>query len=263
MSMQGKGALITGGGGLIGREAAIALAKDGAKIMLVDIDPKRLRESHDAVAALGDHVHVETVLADCGDSSDVQGYVAAAVARFGEIDAFFNNAGIEGKLGPIAEYDETEWERVIRINLTGVFFGLRHVLPVMIKQGHGAIVNTGSIASERGLPLTPAYNAAKHGVLGLTRTAAAEVGRHGVRVNCVLPGMVDTPLLRSILGTIFAGDIEAGLKVAGSAAPMNRVATPAEIGAVVAFLLSDRAGFVNGAAWPVDGGALAVMNNGG
>jgi NAD(P)-dependent dehydrogenase (short-subunit alcohol dehydrogenase family) len=261
MSMQGRAAIVTGGGGLIGRAAAISLARDGAAIMLVDIDRERLEESRRAVATVGGPV--ETLLADCSKSGEVQSYVAAALARFGTIDAFFNNAGVEGKLGPIDEYDEAEWARVIGINLTGVFLGLRHVLPVMIRQGRGAIVNTGSIASERGLPLTPAYNAAKHGVLGLTRTAAAEAGRKGVRINAVLPGMVDTPLLRSILGTIFNGDIEAGLKVAGAASPQGRCADPAEIGEVVAFLLSDRASFVNGAGWEVDGGALATMNNGG
>ncbi len=261
MSTTGRVAVITGGGGLIGRAASLALARDGASIMLVDIDANRLEESRRAVAALGGRV--EIMQADCSKSADVRGYVTAARERFGRIDAFFNNAGVEGKLGTIAEYDEAEWDRVIGINLTGVFLGLRHVLPVMIAQGAGAIVNTGSIASERGLPMTPAYNAAKHGVLGLTRTAAAEAGRQGVRINAVLPGMVDTPLLRSIMSTIFKGDIETGLKSAGAAAPLGRCADPSEIGEVVAFLLSDRASFVNGAGWSVDGGAMAVLNNGG
>lgn len=261
MTTKGRAAIITGGGGLIGRAAAMALARDGADIVLVDIDESRLAQSHQAVAALGGQV--ESVRADCSQSADVRRYVQATLDRFGHIDAFFNNAGVEGKLATIAEYDEAEWDRVIRINLTGIFLGLRHVLPVMIAQGSGAVVNTGSIASERGLPMTPAYNAAKHGVLGLTRTAAAEAGRQGVRINAVLPGMVDTPLLRSIMSTIFKGDIDAGIKTAGAAAPLGRCADPSEIGEVVAFLLSDRASFVNGAGWYVDGGVSAVVGNGG
>jgi NAD(P)-dependent dehydrogenase (short-subunit alcohol dehydrogenase family) len=180
---------------------------------------------------------------------------------FGRIDAFFNNAGIEGKLGPTHEYDEAEFDKIMAVNLKGVFLGLRHVLPVMLRQGSGSVVNTGSIASERGLAGACAYNASKHAVIGLTRTAASEVGTHGVRVNAVMPGVIDTPLLEAMLRMMFAGDVAAGKRALGKVATMDRIGAPPEVGEVVTFLLSDAASFVNGAAWAVDGGALSTIRH--
>jgi NAD(P)-dependent dehydrogenase (short-subunit alcohol dehydrogenase family) len=144
-----------------------------------------------------------------------------------------------------------------------VFLGLKQVLQLMVRQGGGAVVCTGSLASQRGLPLTTAYNASKHAVLGLTRTAAAEYGKHGIRVNAVLPGMVETRMLKTILGDIFAGDVAAGLAFTAGSVPLGRNGQPQEIAEVVLFLLSDRASFVTGAAWAVDGGFLAAGGNGG
>ncbi len=262
MSMKSRVAIVTGGGGMIGRAAAAALARDGVDILLVDINARRLEESHAIVSKFS--TRVEVCLADCGLWSGVESYVAQALKQFGRIDAFFNNAGVESKVTPIYECTEAEWDRVININLKGVFLGLRHMLPVMIAQGSGAIVNTGSIASERGLPGSAAYNAAKHGVLGLTRTSAADVGHKGVRINAVLPGFIDTPLFRTIVTEIFGPDhIEDGVKALGQSVPIGRVAQPAEVGEVVAFLLSDRASYVNGVGWAVDGGILATTGNSG
>ena len=149
------------------------------------------------VAAFG--TRVEVCRADVSKSAAVQGYVAAALKAFGRIDGLFSNAGIEGHIAPTHEYDEDEFDRVQAVNTKGVFLGMRHVLPLMIAQGSGSIVNTASIGSERGLAGACTYNAAKHAVVGLTRTAAAEVGAKGVRVNCVMPGVIDTPLLESVL----------------------------------------------------------------
>jgi NAD(P)-dependent dehydrogenase (short-subunit alcohol dehydrogenase family) len=153
-----------------------------------------------------------------------------------------------------------EFDRIIAINLRSMFLGLRYVLPVMVKQGAGSVVNTASIASERGLAGACAYNASKHGVVGLTRTAASEVGQKGIRVNCVMPGVIETPLLVGMLEQMF-DSVEAGKAKLGQVATLNRIAQPGEVGRVVSFLLSNDASFVNGAAWEVDGGALATIRN--
>lgn len=259
ISLKGRVAVITGGAGMIGHAAGMSLARAGADVMLVDINAAALVARRAAIEALG--VRVETQVADVSRSSDVAAYVASALRSFGRIDVFFNNAGVEGKLGPTHEYDETEFDRIIAVNLKGIFLGLRHVLPVMLGQGHGAIVNTGSIASERGLAGACAYNATKHAVIGLTRTAASEVGARGVRVNAVMPGVIDTPLLEAMLRMMFSGDVQAGKRTLGKVATLDRIGTPEEVAEVVTFLLSDAASFVNGAAWSVDGGALSTIRH--
>jgi NAD(P)-dependent dehydrogenase (short-subunit alcohol dehydrogenase family) len=258
-SMKGKVAVITGGAGMIGHAAAMSLATAGADVMLVDINAEALKARRGAIKSLG--VRVETHVADVSKSIDVAAYVESALQAFGRIDAFFNNAGIEGKLGPTHEYDEAEFDKIMAVNLKGIFLGLRHVLPVMLRQGTGAVVNTGSIASERGLAGACAYNASKHAVIGLTRTAASEVGARGVRVNAVMPGVIDTPLLEAMLRMMFAGDVAAGKRALGKVATLDRIGSPPEVGEVVTFLLSDAASFVNGAAWAVDGGALSTIRH--
>jgi NAD(P)-dependent dehydrogenase (short-subunit alcohol dehydrogenase family) len=255
----GQAIIVTGGAGAIGFATAEVLAREGAVLLLVDIAGDRLASRTEELRSTG--ARVEAVEADCSTEEGVRRYVDAALQHFGRIDGFFNNAGTEGKLAPTQDYAVAEFDRIIAINLRSMFLGLRHVLPVMLEQGKGAVVNTGSIASERGLAGACAYNASKHGVLGLTRTAASEVGAKGVRINCVLPGVIETPLLNAMLEQMFDGDIDAGLAVLGKTATMDRCGKPAEIGEVVAFLLSDAASFVNGAAWSIDGGALATIRN--
>ena len=142
-----------------------------------------------------------------------------------------------------------------------MFLGLRFVLPHRVAAGKGAVVNTASIGSERGLAGACAYNAAKHGAVGLTRTAASEVAQKGVRVNCVMPGVIETPLLVGMLEQMFDGDVQAGMDKLGQVATLNRVGQPREVGDVVSFLLSDEASYVNGAKWEIDGGALATIRN--
>lgn len=264
VDLTGRHIVITGAGGGIGRAAALAAARAGAaSLTLVDRDAA----SADATAALLDGTGAQALVlrADVTSETEAAGYAAAAVERFGRIDGFFNNAGIEGAVGPIAELDPADFDRVIAVNLRGVFLGLRYVLPIMISQGSGAVVCTGSLASERGLPFTAAYNASKHAVLGLVRTAAAEVGAAGVRVNCVEPGMIRTRMLASLTERLQPGvDVEEGMEAAGrGVSPIPRAGSPEEVADVVAFLLSEDARYVTGAALPVDGGALAVMGNAG
>jgi NAD(P)-dependent dehydrogenase (short-subunit alcohol dehydrogenase family) len=259
MDFTGRTAVITGAAGGIGRATALRFAAAGAGLHLVDRDAAGLAATAEAISQAGGFA--TTTTADVTSADDVRDYVQAAVSAHGHIDAFFNNAGIEGPVAPLAEYPIDGFDAVIAVNLRGVFLGLRHMLPVMLEQGSGAIVNTGSLASERGLPGTGAYNATKHAVLGLTRTAAAEVGGAGVRVNAVLPGMIDTRMLRNLAGTI-TGDLEEGLRFLAGVAPAARTGLADEVAAVVCFLCSDDASFVQGVGWPVDGGALATMSNG-
>lgn len=261
MELQGKVVIVTGAGGGIGGQTSLLAAKAGASLVLVDRDVASIEAIALECEKLG--AKAIAVQSDVTKSADVQAYVKAAVDTFGTIDGFFNNAGIEGSIKPLVDCTEEEFDKVIAVNLKGVFLGLKYVLPVMIANGRGSIVNTGSLASVRGLPMTSPYNAAKHGVLGLTRAATSEVARTGVRINAVLPGMVETRLLKSIVGTIFDGDVDKGIEFSGQSTPIGRNATPAEIGEVVVFLLSDRARYVSGAAWAVDGGVLATIGNGG
>ncbi|HEX7710026.1 MAG TPA: SDR family oxidoreductase [Sphingomonadaceae bacterium] len=250
--------IVTGAAGSIGFATCEILAREGAELLMVDIDGDRLKarldeiSEQDAVA----YMHV----ADCADENAVQGYVKEALAQFGKIDGFFNNAGIEGVLSPTHEYPVDEFDKIIRVNLRSMFLGLRYVLPDMVRRGKGAVVNTASIGSERGLAGACAYNAAKHGVVGLTRTAASEVAQKGVRVNCVEPGVIETPLLVGMLEQMF-DSVEAGMKKLGQTATLDRVGQPREVGDVVSFLLSDEASYVNGARWEIDGGALATIRN--
>ena len=259
VDLSGRRVVITGAAGGIGRASAVAAARAGASLLLVDRDGIALQEADALVHAVGGRV--STITADVSEVDQVRSYVDAAVARLGGIDGFFNNAGIEGVVGPLADAEPADFDRVIAVNLRGVFLGLRFVLPVMIAQHSGSVVCTGSIASVRGLPATGAYNASKHAVVGLARTAAAEVGRAGVRVNSVLPGFIDTRMLRS-LNEQMAPELDPAAAVADigkTMAPLGRTGTPEDVADVVVFLLSDDARYVTGASVPVDGGVLAGL----
>lgn len=258
-TLAGKSIIVTGAAGAIGGATAHVLGREGARLLLVDLNEEGLSARERELRAAG--AEVASRCADVSQSAAVKGFIDAAVARYGRLDGLFNNAGVEGHIAPTWEYDIEEFDRVTRVNTNGVFLGMRHALPLMIAQGSGAIVNTASIGSERGLAGACTYNASKHAVVGLTRTAAAEAGPKGIRVNCVMPGVIDTPLLESVLGPLFGGDIALGKKTLGKIAPLERIGQPVEIGEVVAFLLSDAASFVTGAAWSIDGGALCTIRH--
>jgi len=261
MRLEGKVAVLTGGAGGIATATAGIMAREGASLLLVDRDEAALARAADAVRGrLADGARVETHVADVTTVEGTKGYVQAALDAYGRIDAFFNNAGIEGAITPIVEYPIEVFDQVIAVNLRGVFLGLQHVLPVMIEQNSGSIINTGSIASARGLANSSAYIAAKHAVVGLTKAAVSELGDRPIRVNAVLPGMIDTRMLRTLAGEL-GGEVDAGLAFMSQVAPQQRTGRPEEVAAVVTFLCSDDASFVNGVGWPVDGGALATIPN--
>jgi NAD(P)-dependent dehydrogenase (short-subunit alcohol dehydrogenase family) len=256
MDFTGKVALITGGGGGIGRATALAFALRGAKVMVVDSDQVSGRASVDVIAQQSGTAQFTP--ADVTRSASVQEYVKATLDAYGRIDCFFNNAGIEGKVIPTQEYDEDLFDMVIAVNLKGVFLGMRHVLPVMLKQGSGTIVNTASTAALFGGPGMAPYVASKHGVLGLTKVASSDVAGHGIRINAVCPGPVETRMMRSIESMWSPSDPEAAHRAGAANIPDGRYALPEEVAGVVLYLCSDLSGHVTGTHLVVDGGRSAT-----
>jgi NAD(P)-dependent dehydrogenase (short-subunit alcohol dehydrogenase family) len=256
LDFTGKVALITGAGNGIGRATALAFAKSGAKVVVVDRDTASAEATAGIIRQQGGEARVVT--ADVTKSAEVQGYVKAALDAYGRIDCFFNNAGIEGALKHTAEYDEAMFDQVIGVNVKGVFLGLRHVLPVMLQQKKGAVVNTASVAGLVATPGMPAYVASKHAVIGLTKTAAGEVARQGVRVNAVCPGPVDTRMIHSLEQQINPGDPSSVARRYQAAMPTGRYTTPDEIANMVLFLCSDLASNITGGQYVVDGGRTAT-----
>lgn len=249
--LAGSCAIVTGAASGIGKATAASLAEAGATVMHVDIDEGGLAT---AVAALGgDHwFHV----ADVSSGEEVKAMVAAAEERQGKVDFMFNNAAIAGDVYSIVDCPEELFDRVIATNLRSVFLGLKYVLPGMIERGRGSVVNAGSVASFTSMPNRSPYSTTKHGILGLTRAAAAEVGPHGVRVNAVCPGPVETPLSRASREGL--GALGGGPSAQAVANALHRMGDPGEIAAVVRFLASDDSSFVTGSAWVADGGMLAT-----
>jgi len=257
MDFTGKVALITGGANGIGQAAALGFARLGARVVVVDRDEAAGEATAQAVRQAGGDARF--VAADVTRSADVQRYVQGTLDAYGAIDCFFNNAGIEGTVVPLVDYDEAVFDSVIAVNLKGVFLGLRHVLPVMLRQGRGAVVNTASTAALVGSPGLSAYVASKHGVLGLTRTAAGEVSAAGVRVNAVCPGPTDTRMIHSLVQQTSSGDPAASAARYRASIPLGRFATVEEVVDVVLFLCSDMASSVTAAHFVVDGGRTGTV----
>ncbi|HUA51654.1 MAG TPA: glucose 1-dehydrogenase [Candidatus Sulfotelmatobacter sp.] len=256
MDFKGKVALITGGANGIGRATALSFAQQGAKLVIVDRDAASGEGTAGAIRQQGGEARF--VAADVTKSADVQNYVKTALDAYGRIDCFFNNAGIEGKVAVTAEYDEAVFDQVIGVNVKGVFLGLRHVLPVMLKQKAGAIVNTASVAGLTATPGMPAYVASKHAVLGLTKTAAGEVAREGIRVNAVCPGPVETRMIQSLAEQLNPKDPNSIADKYKAALPTGRYTQPEEIANMVLFLCSELAGNITGAHFVIDGGRTAT-----
>jgi NAD(P)-dependent dehydrogenase (short-subunit alcohol dehydrogenase family) len=247
----GKVAVVTGAGGGIGRAAAARLAAEGASLVLVDRATATLKETQAIVERAGGTALA--VEADVTRWDDVRGYVAAATERFGGVDLFFNNAGILGDVSPLVEYDEAAFDRVMAVNVKGVWLGIKAVVPAMAARGGGAIVNTASVAGLRASPRLSAYSASKHAVIGLTRTAAVELAGRGIRVNAVCPAPIDTPMVREFEMGLGEGSHERLV----ARIPMQRFGEADEVAALVVFLLGPDASYVNGGIYTVDGGSMA------
>ena len=256
MDFNGKVALVTGGGNGIGRATSVSFARHGAKVVVVDRDTAGAEATAGIIRQNGGEALALT--ADVTRADDVKAYVRAAIEKFGRIDCFFNNAGIEGKVAQTAEYDEAVFDQVIGVNVKGVFLGLRYVLPEMIRQQSGAVVNTASVAGLVGTPGMPAYVASKHAVIGLTKTAAGEVARQGIRVNAVCPGPVDTRMIHALEEQISPGNAASVQERYQAAIPSGRYTTPEEIASMVLFLCSDLASNTTGGQFVVDGGRTAT-----
>src|SRR4051812_46889711 len=249
--LDGRVAVVTGAAGVIGTATIRLLAERGARIVAVD---RREQDLAAAIKGLPASAEAMAITADVTQEGDVADYVRAAVDKFGTIDAFYNNAGIEGDIKPISEYSLESFRRVLDVNVVGVFLGMKYVLPVMLKQNKGSIINTASIAGLMGSPDIAPYTASKHAVIGLTKVAAIECTNTAVRVNCVCPGLIDSRMLSAIVEGRNTGNAPVPTDKIVDRIPARRLGLASEVASVVAFLASDEASYVNGSAYTDDGG---------
>jgi len=246
--------VVTGAAGGIGKELVRQVANDGASLVLVDMNEQALTN---LVTELGiPSERALTVRADVSKEEEVKNYVNQAVSKFDKIDAFFNNAGVEGTHANVEDYDTSVFDFVFNVNVRGVFLGLKYVVPVMKKQGYGSIVNSASLAGSMGSPGFAAYNSSKHAVIGLTRVVAAEVTPHNIRVNAIAPGVINTQMMRKIEENAAPGAAKEAEKAFQNSVPMGRYGEASEVANVVYFLLSDAASYVSHSIYTVDGGML-------
>jgi NAD(P)-dependent dehydrogenase (short-subunit alcohol dehydrogenase family) len=249
--LDGKVALVTGGASGIGRATALTFAREGAKLVIADMNEDGGQQTVHMITENGGEATFVQV--DVTSATQIEAMINKTVETYGRLDCAFNNAGISsgGQRAFTADYPEERWHQVIAINLTGVWLCLKYEIPQMLQQGGGAIVNTASVAGLVGLPYASAYVASKHGVVGLTRTAALEYAKQGIRVNCVCPGYIETPMTEQ-----GRNDPERMAHMLASE-PIGRIGKPEEIAETVVWLCSDAASFVTGHTMTVDGGMVA------
>jgi NAD(P)-dependent dehydrogenase (short-subunit alcohol dehydrogenase family) len=251
--LTGKVAVITGGSGGIGEATARLFLAEGARVVLVDLDAERLRAAADTLGSDA----VSTVVADVGDEAQMAGVLATTLQRHGRIDVLFCNAGIEGLVAPLVDMPVEQFDRVMAVNVRGVFLGLKHALPPMQRQGSGSIIITSSVAGFKGAMRLAPYAASKHAVVGLMRSAVLETGASGVRINTIHPSPIDTRMMRAIEQGHSPGAEAAAKAAITTRIPAGRYGTADEVAATALFLASDDSRFCTGGRYSVDGGMTA------
>lgn len=240
----GKAALVTGAASGIGRATAVAFAREGARVAILDRTEDALSETSEAVRDAG--AEVLAIACDVSEPEQVEAAIARVVERFGRLDVAFNNAGVENKAAPVHEIALAEWDRILDVNLRGTFVCMKHELAQMVRQGGGVIVNTSSGAGIRGVAGGASYAASKHAIIGLTKSAALDYAKQNIRVNAILPGNIETPMMDRFTN----GDIQKAIDLE----PVGRLGKPEEIADAVLWMSADLGAFVTGAAISVDGG---------
>lgn len=249
--LEGKVAIVTGGAGGLGKEAAKIFLQEGAKVLIVDLFDEPLLKTKEELSNYGEIISVK---GDVTQESDTINYVKTALDHFGKIDVFFNNAGIEGEFSSFVETSVENFDKVMNVNVRGVFLGIKHVLPVMMAQKSGSIINTSSVAGLMGwYGITP-YVASKHAVIGLTKNAALEAASANVRVNSIHPAPVNTRMMRSVEEGLLPGEAEAAKEAITKEIPIGRYGEPIDVAKLVLFLASDESTFITGSQYRIDGG---------
>lgn len=248
MKLKDKVAIITGGGGGIGRATAILFAKEGAQVVVSDINQESAQETVNLIKSEGGEA--VSVVADMANHVDVEKLVSFTTETYGGLDIIFNNAGVGNQEVKLADLPVEEWDRVVDINLKGVFLGMKYAIPKMIERGGGAIINTSSLLGFKGKKYVSAYNASKGGVITLSKNAAVEYGTKNIRVNAVAPGVIDTDIIQNWK------DDERKWPLISRACALGRIGQPEEVAKAVLFLASDDASYVTGTSLLVDGGGL-------
>jgi NAD(P)-dependent dehydrogenase (short-subunit alcohol dehydrogenase family) len=260
-NFENKTIIITGAAMGLGLAAAKELAARGANLALVDYNEKSLNDAKAEIANDFPDAKIITVVADVSNEEAVKNYVDETVKAFNRIDGLYNNAGIEGRQAGMTEYDVSVFKKVIDINLMGVYYGMRYVIPVMQKQNYGRIVNVASVGGIRGVLNQVPYVASKHAVSGMTKNAALEYGRYGVNTNAIAPGAILTPMVAEAFREVNPENPKAAETEYAQRNPVKRLGLPAEVAKVVAFLLSEDASYVNGQTIAIDGGESNIYGN--
>jgi NAD(P)-dependent dehydrogenase (short-subunit alcohol dehydrogenase family) len=248
--LEGKVAVITGGSGGIGSATAKVFSEEGAKVLLVDLNEDNLKN---AVSEIGSD-SVSYVVADVCKDDETKKYIDTAVERYGKIDILFSNAGIEGVVTPLTEYPEDVFDKVIEVNIKGVWLSMKHVFPVMEKNGGGSIIITSSVAGLQGSPSVIAYSASKHGVIGVMQAGALEGAPINIRVNTIHPGTVEGRMIKSLEEGFSPGAPEEARKMFEENIPLGRHCTAEEVGQLALFLAGDESAFITGSNYVIDGG---------